>query len=57
VGDPDVKRWIIVCAVVEGGAWLVAWLTGWSMPAVVVAIGATLGVTGVIFTLQRRRQR
>ena len=56
MADPEVKRWIIACAIVEGGAWLVAWVTGWATLAVVVAVAATLGVTGVVVALQRRKR-
>lgn len=55
MSDAEVKRWIIACAVFELAAWTLAWFFDWSTPAVVLAVVVSMGATGAIFEVNRRR--
>jgi hypothetical protein len=57
MGDAEVTRVLLVCGAIEAAAWGVAWFFDWSLVALVVAVGVSTAVAGVILQVQRRKRK
>ncbi len=57
MSEGEVTRVLLVCGAIEAAAWGAAWLFDWSVVTLVVAVGISTAVAGVIIEFQRRKQR
>ena len=57
MGDAEVTRVLLVCGAIEAAAWGVAWFFDWSLVTLVVAVGVSAAVAGVILQVQRRKRK
>ena len=57
MSDAEVTRVLLVCGAIEAAAWGVAWFLNWSVVTLVVAVGISTAVAGVILEVQRRKRR
>jgi hypothetical protein len=57
MGDAEVTRVLLVCGAIEAAAWGVAWFFDWSLVTLVVAVGVSTAVAGVILQVQRRKRK
>jgi len=55
--DAEVTRVLLVCGAIEAAAWGVAWFFDWSVVTLVLAVGVSTVIAGVIVAAQRRKQR
>jgi len=56
MSDSEMTRTLILCGIVELGAWGAAWYLGFALVPLVAAIAISTAVAGVIVAMQRKRR-
>jgi membrane associated rhomboid family serine protease len=57
MSDAEVTRVFLMCGAIEASAWGAAWFFDWSIVSLVVAVGVSTAVAGVIVQVTQRRNR
>jgi hypothetical protein len=55
VSEAKLPQVLLVCGAIEAAAWGVAWFFDWSVVTLVLAVGVSTAVAGVILQFQRRK--